>query len=51
MWNLKKRTYLQNRKMFTDIGNELMVTRGYSGGGGVGGEIRSLGLADTHHYI
>ena len=36
--------------MLTDIENELMVPRGDSGGA-VGGEIRSLGLADTNHYI
>ena len=28
MWNLKKRTYLQNRSRVTDVENKLMATRG-----------------------
>ena len=36
----------QNR--LTDIENKIMVTKGESGGKG---QIRSLGLADTHYCI
>ena len=37
MWNLKKWykwTYLQNRNRLTDLENQILVTKGDSGGGG-----------------
>ena len=41
--------YLQNRNRLTDIENKLMVTKGKNEEGE--GQIRSMGLIDTHHYI
>ena len=40
--------YIQNRNRFTDIGNKLSVTivgREWEG------QIRGIGLRDTHHYV
>ena len=50
MWNLKiryKAAYLQNRNRPTNVENKLTITKGER----VEGEVRSLGLKDTHHYI
>ena len=49
MWNLKKKDVnelIYKTNKLTDIENKLDYQRGYGEG-----QIRSMGLTDTHHYI